>query len=75
MQFHPTAFDNFGVPAIGEVHVSNQDVLKVKYTDPLGKDHTLIISTSHRVMVVEHEETNACLLIRPSGMQFLEGTK
>lgn len=81
MNFYPTHtaehpdFEK-GVDVKGEVRMGNQEVLIVKYLDPNGKIQELEISTSHLVMLVEHKNTNACMLIRPSvGAQFLEGTK
>lgn len=80
MQFHatkvvPNTEWSDGDTIEGEIRISNQECLTVKYMDPLGKIHTLIISTAHRIMLVEHEETNACLIIRPGNTQFHEGTK
>lgn len=80
MKFHPTKVINNheyqnGDTVCGELRMLNRECLEVLYMNDEGLVQTLIISTQGMVMLVKHKSTNACLLIGPGSIQFIEGTK
>lgn len=60
-----------------KIELESGDHLEVYYKDPNGKESTLSISSQHLVLLINHNETNAAMLIRPGvrAPQFLEGEK
>ncbi len=65
------------VNGVGNATVLMQsgDHLSVGYIDPRGVFHNINISAQHLVFLATHEQTEATLLIRPSGVQFVPGVK
>ena len=61
--------------ANASVLMASGDHLSVGYIDPRGIFHNFNISASHLVFLATHEQSEATLLIRPSGVQFVPGIK
>lgn len=54
------------------IELNSHDHLTVSYVDPAGRTQRLSISTMHFVMMVEHHNTGAVMLARPSvGVQYI----
>lgn len=53
------------------VLMKSGDHLSVGYIDPRGVFHSFNISAQHLVFLASHEQSEATLLIRPSGVQYV----
>jgi hypothetical protein len=60
----------------GTVELASGDHLSVGYKDPAGKWHEVIISAQHLVLLINHTETDAAMIIRPgAGIQYIAPSK
>ena len=58
------------------VTMSSGDHLSVGYKDPVGRWNTFVISAQHMIFLATHEQSEACMLIRPSaGVQYVPPSK
>lgn len=53
------------------VTMKSGDHLTVGYIDPRGIFHSINISAQHLIFLASHEQSEATLLIRPSGVQYV----
>lgn len=57
------------------VLMKSGDHLSVAYIDPRGVVNTINISAQHLIFLATHEQSEATMLVRPSGVQFVPGVK
>ncbi len=63
-------------PPVPRITLQSGDHLVVSYVDPFGRTNTLEIDAQHLVLIVNHVETDAAMVIRPIvGVQYLPGSK
>jgi len=61
--------------ANASVLMASGDHLSVGYIDPRGVFQNFNISAQHLIFLVTHEQSEATMMLRPSGVQFVPGIK
>lgn len=74
MEFKSTIM-NVNGPGNATVLMQSGDHLSVGYIDPRGVFHNFNISAAHLIFLVTHEQSEAALLVRPSGVQIVPASK
>lgn len=59
-----------------QIQLGSGDHVEISYKDPFGVTNTIEIDAQYMVLIVNHKESDAAMIIRPIvGVQYLPGSK